>query len=194
MSETEDIINLPTNSYREICEQIPQATLEAVDKLKKEIEENEIRDLRGDPSKTKKRKTIRLTTEQHQLAADSFKSFFEVMIAYLKFYSVVAGKGAKVSPLYNIFVYGKLALESYTRSMFTCFDCGEIIPIKDLVVKNRIAYHPCEEGILGRGNRTSWLYIYATFVKNQKLKEALFELNNKLNLLLIQSKERSLKK
>ena len=138
--------------YRTTCELIPSGTVEA-ERLMREDYSNS--------------KSIRLTLEQQDIARKKFQAFLEKMVAYREFYENEIGTGAVVSPYYDAFTYTRLALDSYTRSMYACFTCGEIIPVTKLKTENRVAYHECAEGEVDYGNRTSWICIYATFVRNE---------------------------
>ena len=168
-------------NYRDTCEKIPNETNLLIEKIKDEIKENHIRKYRGEE---KNHKLFRLTGEQHELARQGFKSFFDRLNDFTIFYEEYIGVGSVLSPLYDVFYNVKIALESYTRSMFCCLRCGEIVPVSKLQVTDqtnnnklrwstsRIAYHRCEDEEFGSGNRSSWLAIYATFVRNEYLKEA----------------------
>lgn len=167
------------DEYRAVCEKIPKATSKAEKQIRIEIAESTVRGLRGE--KKRIRSTTRLTSEQQDIARKRFRSFWERMKDYDTFFEENIGKGGKISPYYDAFTYTRLALESYTRSMFSCFRCGEITSVSNLKVKNRIAYHQCDDDEMGHGNRTSWLYLYATFVRNKYYKKAFDLLNQILN-------------
>lgn len=165
--------------YRESCENIPDETIRLEKQMRDEITNSEIRKQRG--NKWSRRSTIRLTSEQKDIAKQKFKAFFERMIDYDYFFKTNIGKHPTISPYYDVFTYARLALESYTRSMYTCFRCGEIVSVNVLKTKDRIAYHQCDDGEAGYGSRTSWLYIYATYVDNKYMIEAMGHLNTILN-------------
>lgn len=155
------------NELLELSEKIRENTDKSVIQIRKKIAENKIRDQRD--KATSVRSTTRLTNEQINMARHGFKAFFDKMIKF----EYLMGEGYMIAQEYSIFINAMLSLESYTRSMFTCLRCGKIINISELKMNENVAQHECSEGEFGFGNRTSWLYIYATFVKNITLKKAL---------------------
>lgn len=154
------------NKIKILSLEIPKTTKKTIEIIRNEISSNEIRDQHY----KKPRSTIRLTNEQRNLARDGFKSFFLTMIEYENKFK---NASFVLNPEYSIFINSRLALESYTKSMYVCFRCGEIESISNLVKDKGILKHECFDEELGNGDRTSWLYIYATFVRNKSLKEAM---------------------
>ena len=145
--------------YLDVCKKISNSTVVAVQTIRTEKKND----------KTKKSATIRLTNHEKNLAIDGFSSFFNKMERTKK----ILNDDFIFSPLSSVFINARLALESYTKSVFACKRCGEISGLTRLKNVHSTLKHLCDDGGYGGGERTSWLYIYATFVKNDDLKEAL---------------------
>lgn len=145
--------------------------LQLAQEIPKETEKI-IQKLREDNSSSR---SLRLTIEQRILAKNGFKLWFEKLIEYEFLFN---DESYRATPEYELFNYSRFALSSFTKSMFVCMRCGEIVPVNDqLVIQDNIRMHKCNDGDLGHGDRTSWLNLYATFVINPILKRCLLILN-----------------
>lgn len=143
----------------ELTQKIPKETEKIIDEMR-------------DSQKTQ---SYRLTIEQRNLAKNKARFWFNKLIEYENSFD---DDNYKINPEYSVFEYSRYSLSSYTKSMFMCMRCGEIVPVNDkLVVKDNIRMHQCKDGELGYGDRTSWINLYATFVVNPILKKCLLILH-----------------
>lgn len=144
-----------TVNLREVANQIIPETKRIVKEIREDIKKNH--------------KIIQSSAAQRKIALEGFNSFLDKIFEFEEFY----GKGYLVSQEYFVFLDARLSLETRTKSVFACFRCGCVVATSKLVKIEHDLKHLCHDGEYGNGDRTSWFYLYATFVRNEKLKEAI---------------------
>lgn len=166
----EEIQNDNLDKYLEFCANIPQTTLIVVGEVRREIIRNKLKNVKNTQKREQiKNSTTRLTNHQKNLSREGFKSFFEKMENTKN----ILNDDYSFSILSSVFVRARFALESNTKSLFACIRCGTISGLSELKNVNSMLKHLCDDGDYGVGERTSWLYVYATFVRNDALKKSL---------------------
>lgn len=152
---------------------IPKETKEAILTIREQFPTDVERKKRRQTEGTNK---LRLTQEEKKLAERGFLNHFNKLAEYEKW----AGNSSMVRPEFKLFLAVHEALDSYTRSMFACLRCGFIVPVPSLDKINGTLMHKCLDGLYGDGIRSSWLNLYATFIKNESYKKAILLLDERM--------------